>query len=107
MDKNELYKLLIKTMKLNERRRNKRFVYTVLFYSAVMFGFFTLTDQINWSEFWDIAGVALVCIILSVPFVLFSSIIFYQLFEEGKKEEAALDFIRKQLEQKEREESRK
>lgn len=107
MNSHELRELFRKTERLTKRRRTKRFIYTALFYSAVLFATFHLIDRIRWSDFWDIIGVALVCMILSIPCVLFNSLIFGQLFRASQNEEKAIEFLKKQIEKKEREESRK
>lgn len=104
MDKNELWKQIQKTEDLFDRRRLKRFVLTVLFYNIVFTAF----------EYWrsdlsllDIPVVFLAYLFFTVPFVLFSAIIFYQLFSVSKSEDRALEFLNKMLEEEGRRETRK
>lgn len=105
MDKNELRNLLLKTERLNEKRKRKRFAYTTLFYAVVLFVIFWLQGQLEGADIWGILGEAVVCIFLSVPCVLFNSLIFGQLFRASQTEEKAIEFLKRQIEKKEREES--
>ena len=104
MNANELRNLLLKTERLNEKRKRKRFAYTTLFYAAVLFVIFWLQGQLEGADIWGILGDAVVCIVLSIPCVLFNSIVFGQLTKASQNEETAIEFLKKQIEKKEREE---
>jgi len=101
MDKNELRLHLQKCEKLHERRKLKRFIYTVLFYSVVLFVIFYWQDQLAGASGWDVLAAVVVCIIISIPCVLFNTIIFEQLIRLNKEEEQALEYLRKRLREKE------
>jgi RsiW-degrading membrane proteinase PrsW (M82 family) len=101
MDKNELRLHLQKCEKLHERRKLKRFCFTVLFYSAVLMVICYLQDRFVDASLWDILGEAVVCILLSIPAVMFNSVIFHQLTKLNQDEEAALEYLRKRLREKE------
>ena len=101
MDKNELRLHLQKCEKLHERRKLKRFIYTVLFYSVVLFVIFYWQDQLAGASVWDVLAAVVVCIIISIPCVLFNTIIFEQLIRLNKEEEQALEYLRKRLREKE------
>lgn len=100
MDKNELWRLIQKTEKRNERRKLKRFALTVLFYAVVFFAIDYVRSDFALSE---LPGEFVACLILAIPFVLFSSVIFGQLIKASQQEDNALEFLRKMLQEKERE----
>ena len=103
MDRNELWQHLLKCEKLHERRKLKRFVYTVLFYTAVLFGICYLQNRLAGATVWDILGEILLCVILSCVSVLINSIIFHQLFKMEQDEKATIDYLKKRLREKEQE----
>jgi hypothetical protein len=103
MDKNELRYHLQKCEKLNQRRKLKRFCYTVLFYAAVFFGICYLQGRLEGATLFDLIGEFAVCVILSVISTLFNLIVFEQLIRKSKEEDEALEFLRKRLREKEKE----
>jgi branched-subunit amino acid permease len=107
MDKNELIRHIQKYEQLHERRKLKRFGYTVLFYTAVLFGICYLQNRLAGATVWDILGEILLCVILSCVCVLVNSIIFHQLFKMEQDEQAAIDYLKKRLREKEKEETHK
>ena len=107
MDRNELWQHLLKCEQLNERRKRKRFVYTVLFYTAVLFGICYLQNRLAGATVWDVLGEILLCVILSCVSVLINSIIFHQLFKMEQDEQAAIDYLKKRLREKEKEDNHK
>ena len=105
MDKKELQQHLQKCEKLHERRKLKRFVCTVLFYTAVLFGICYLQNRLAGATVWDILGEILLCAIISCVCVLINSVIFHQLFKTNQEEEAALEYLKKRLKEKEQEDN--
>ena len=105
MDRNELLQHLLKCEKLHERRKLKRFVYTVLFYTAVLFGICYLQNRLAGATVLDILGEILLCVIISCVCVLINSVIFHQLFKMNQEEEAALEYLKKRLKEKEQEDN--
>lgn len=103
MDKNELRYHLQKCEKLNQRRKLKRYCYTVLFYAAVFFGICYLQGRLEGANIFELIGEFVVCVILSVISTLFNLIIFEQLIRMDKAEDEALEFLRKRLKEKEKE----
>lgn len=104
MDKNELWRLIQKTEKRNERRKLKRFSFTVLFYAVAFLTFECIRSDLS---LLDIVGAFVAYLVLAIPFVLFNFVIFSQLIKASQQEDHALEFLRKMLEEKEREEKRK
>ena len=104
MTRNELLMLISNCEKQHERRKLKRFTYTVLFYAAVFFGTFYWQDQLEGANIWEVLGVVVACLIVSVVTCLFNALVFGQLEKVSKDEREALDFLRKRLKEKEQEE---
>lgn len=100
MNKTEIYQQIRKTEKEFERRKIKRAIYTVLFYTAALLQVFYWQDQFG-HNFLDILSDVLVCIIISFIAFLINTVIFYQLITTSQAEEKALESLRKQLEEKE------
>lgn len=107
MDKNELIRHIQKCEQLHERRKLKRFIYTVLCYTAVLLGICYLQNRLAGATVWDILGEILLCVIISCVFVLINSVIFHQLFKMNQEEEAALEYLKKRLKEKEQEDNYK
>ena len=103
MNANELWHHLKKCEQLHERRKLKRFAYTVLFYTAVLFGICYMQNRLAGATVWDILGEILVCVIISCVSVLFNSVIFYQLFKKDQDEKTAIEYLRNRLKEKEQE----
>ena len=103
MDRNELWKHLKKCEKLHERRKLKRFCYTVLFYTAVLLGICYLQNRLAGATLRDVIGEILLCVIISCVSVLINSVIFHQLFKMSQDEKAAIDYLKKRLKEKEQE----
>lgn len=101
MDKHELWQHIQKLEKINQRRKLKRFAYTVLFYAAVLFGICYLQGRLEGASIFDLIGEFVVCFIISIPCVLFNIIIFDQLNRVSKEEDEALEFLKKRLKEKE------
>jgi choline-glycine betaine transporter len=104
MDKNELWRLIQKTEKRNDRRKLKRFIITVLFYAVAFLAIEYVRSDLSLLE---LAGEFVACLVLAIPFVLVNLVIFGQLIKASQQEDHALEFLRKMLEEKEREEKRK
>ena len=102
MNSNELREMQRKLERKFEQRKLKRFAYTVLFYAAVFFGIFYWQDQLVGETIWDVLGVIMVCVILSIISVVINSIIFYQLFRIDQGEKETLDFLKRRVEVKEK-----
>lgn len=100
MDKNELWRMIQESERKFERRKFKRFILTVLFYAAVFCAYQYIRSGLSLVE---LAGEFFVCVVVAVPFVLFSSIIFNQLSSVSKAEENTLEYLRKRLREKEQE----
>lgn len=107
MDRNELWQHLRKCEKLHERRKLKRFIYTVLCYTAVLLGICYLQNRLAGATVWDILVEILLCVIISCVCVLINSVIFHQLFKMNQEEEAALEYLKKRLKEKEQEDNYK
>lgn len=104
MDKNELWRMIQESEKKFERRKLKRFILTVLFYAAV---FFAIEYFRSGLSLFELVGEFIACVVIAVPFVLFSAIIFDQLSSVSKAEENTLEYLRKRLREKEQEENYK
>lgn len=106
MDKNELRRQIQKTEELFERRKEKRMIFTILLYSAVNFWIIYLLDKRNIESLMDIIGLGLGSIFLGFIVFFFNAVIWSQLWQKSQDEKDALNFLKKMLEQKEREEKR-
>ena len=104
MDKNELWRLIRESEKKFERRKLKRFILTILFYAAVFCAYQYIRSGLSLSE---LVEEFVVCLIIAVPFVLFSTVIFDQLSSVSKAEENTLEYLRKRLKEKEQEDIRR
>ena len=103
MERNELWRLIQQREKEHERNKQVRFAKTVLLYAAVFCGIRYLQGGFT-NYYWQhVVGEVLACIFVAVVFVLFSSIIFGQLFEASESEKRALERLRLELAQLERE----
>ena len=100
MNKTEIMQQIKKSEKEFDRRKTKRNIYTLLFYTAVSLLIFYWQDQFG-HNFLDILGDVLVCIIISFIAFLINTVIFHQLITTSQAEEKALESLRKQLEEKE------
>ena len=100
MDKVELIQQIKKSEKEFDRRKTKRAIYTVLFYTAVLLQIFYWQDQFG-HNILDILGDIIVCLVLSFVAFLINTVIFHHLITTSQAEENALEFLRKQLEEKE------
>ena len=100
MDRSQLWNLYQKAEKDLERRKLKRFAYTVLFYTVVLLVIFYWQDQLCGSIL-EILGKAFLCIIFAVVIVLINAVIFDQLFRLNGEDKAALENLKKSLENKE------
>ena len=103
MTRNELLMLISNCEKQHERKKEKRFAYTVLFYAAVFFGIFYWQDQLEGANIWEVLGVVVACLIVSVVTCLFNALVFGQLEKVSREEQEAIDFLRKRLKEKEKE----
>jgi Mn2+/Fe2+ NRAMP family transporter len=106
MTRNELLLHIHNCEKLNERRKLKRFIYTVLFYAAVYMVICYWQGQLG-RNIWDILSAVVLCLILAIPTVLANTIIFDQLIRKSQEEDAALEYLRKRLREKEQEDDYK
>lgn len=100
MNKAEIFQQIKKTEKEFDRRKTKRNIYTLLFYIAVSLQIFYWQDQFG-HNLWDILGAVLACLIISFIAFLINTVIFHHLFTTSQAEEKALEYLRKQLEEKE------
>ena len=107
MNSHELRELLRKTESISESKKLKRAIFAILIYSAVLFAIFWLLGQIDTTNVLEILGAIGVSIILGGITFFFNALIWIPLCEESEKENRAIAFLKKQIEQKEREESRK
>lgn len=98
MDKTELWLLIQKNEKTFGRRKYKRFGLTVLFYAAVFAAVEYIRNDLSLLE---LAGSFGICLIIAVPFVLLSFVIFEQLIRLAKDENDTLEYLRKRLKEKE------
>lgn len=80
------------------RNKLKRFAFTALFFSIVFFAIAYFRSELSLIE---LAGEFVACVAMAIPFVLFNSIIFHQLFESSRNEEAYLEHLRKELQEQE------
>ena len=102
MDANELRKLIRKGERKFERRKLKRFVLTVLFYTAVLLVFCYWQGQLE-GDIRHILSLLILCVIVAITSVIFNSVVFEQLLRLNKEEEQALEYLRKRLKEKEQE----
>lgn len=100
MDRAELIQQIKKSEKMFDRRKTKRNIYTLLFYIAVSLQIFYWQDQFGHS-FLDILGAVLACVLISFIAFLINTVIFHHLITKSQAEEKALEYLRKQLEEKE------
>ena len=100
MNKAELIQKINKSEKEFDRQKTKRAIYTVLFYTAVLLQILYWQDQFGHTIL-DILGSVLVCMVLSFIAFLINTVIFHHLFTKSQAEEKALEYLRKQLEEKE------
>lgn len=107
MDRNQLWRLIQQKEKEFERAKMKRFIITVLVYAAI------ICALCFWREFkgfniFSIDGIRtlaetyLPSVLIAIPFVLFSVIIFNQLQTCETRENAILEDLRKQLKEVEK-----
>ena len=95
MDRNELWRLIQKKEEEYDRRKFRRFIYTILLYAAVFFVIeFIRSDNRTALDF---LGLALGCIFIAGIFTTFSAIIFGQLHSVGESENRELERLRKKL----------
>lgn len=90
----ELFREIKKKEKLYERRKMFRFICTILFYSALFCSTIGLAEGL---DFLGLCGVFIVCVFISVPFCILSSVIFCQLQTIGKAEDMEIERLRKEL----------
>ena len=102
MDKHELWQHIQKLEKINQRRKLKRFAYTVLFYAAVFCQIFWWQGTVSHENIWE---VLLGSILISVPYVWFNATVFGQLYRLSKEEDYSLEYLRKRLKEKEQEDT--
>ena len=107
MDRNELLWHLQKCEKLHERNKLKRFIYTVLAYAAGLMLVFYWQEQFSGVDIWEALATIVFCIILSFVICLINALVFGQLFKKSQSEEAALEYLRKRIRDKEQEDNHK
>ena len=95
MERNELWRLIQQKEKEYDRNKFKRFVYTGLFYAAVVFVIECIRGY-NHNAL-DILGTAVVCIFVGGIFTTFSAMIFGQLYGRSEAENKELERLKKQL----------
>lgn len=100
MNKTEIFQQIKKSEKEFDRRKTKRAIYTILFYTAVLLQILYWQDQFGHTIL-DILGSVLVSIVLSFIAFLINTVIFHHLITTSQAEEKALEYLRKQLEEKE------
>lgn len=98
MDRNEIWRQIKKLEKLYARNRAKRFIYTVLFYTAVYFQFAYLQGRLRGLPIGELIGEFVVCAIIAGVFVWFSSLVFKQLFDMSEREKKTLEYYQKEFE---------
>lgn len=103
MEKKELLELQRKLERKFEQRKLKRVAYTVLFYTAVLFGICCLQDRLVGATLWDALGELLFCFIISCICFVVNAVIFHQLFTINQGEKETLDFLKRRIEVKEKE----
>ena len=104
MDKNELRYHLQKCEKLNQRNKRKRCCRTVLFYTVVMLIMLYWLGELG-DNLAEMLVSAIFCFILSFPTYFINLEIFSRELEQDKHEEEALEFLRKRLREKEKEDN--
>ena len=102
MDAKELWRMIQESERKFERRKLKRFILTVLFYAAVFCAYQYIRNSLSLME---LVEEFVLCLIIAVPFVLFSAIIFDQLSSVSKAEENTLEYLRKRLKEKEQDDN--
>lgn len=98
MDKIEMWRLIQKAEKAFKRKKLMRFIYTILFYSVVLFGIMYAQGQVNVASIWDILSSAGISILFSAPGVLLNSVIFNQLYRASEAESKTLENFKKEYE---------
>ena len=95
MDRNELWRLIQQKEKEYDRKKFKRFIYTILLYAAVFF----VLEFIRGGSFkvLDILGLAVGCIFIGGIFATFSAIIFGQLNRVSEAENKELERLKEKL----------
>lgn len=97
MDRIEIYKQIKKLEKEYARNKAKRFIYTVLFYTAVYFQIAYLQGRLRGLPVGELIGEFVVCAIIAGVFVWFSSLIFKQLFDMSEREKKNLEYYQKEF----------
>ena len=97
MDKYEIYRLIKNSEELCRRRRQKRYIYTILFYTAVNLLVLLWQGQIG-RNIGDMLGEVLVAVIISVITFVANSIIWYQLFKLDQEDNEKHEMIKSKLE---------
>lgn len=103
MTRNELWQHIQKCEKLHERKKLKRFIYTVLFYAAVYMVIFYFLDWFDGADILLILAAIVISIIASVITCFLNATVFWQLFKMSQDEKAAIDYLKKRLREKEQE----
>lgn len=99
MNRSELGQLIKTNEKKFERNKLKRFAYTVLFYAAVFAGIEYFRRDLSLLE---LAEEYVFSIILAIPFVILSSVVFHQLFSMSQSEENNIKYLKQKLAEMER-----
>lgn len=107
MDRNELLLHINRCEELHERRKQKRFIYTVLFYAAVYMVIFYWQEQFSISSISETLAALVVSVIVSVVTCFFNALVFGQLDKVSRDEQAAIDYLKKRLKEKEQEDNYK
>ena len=102
MDRNKIQRLIEKSEEIARRRKLKRNLYTILFYTAVNLQVFYWQGQLGRSIS-DILGAVLLSAIISVAAFILNVIIFDQLFRLDQEDKAKQEMFRNQLEKYQKE----
>lgn len=105
MDRNELLLHIKRCKELHERRKQKRFNYTVLFYAAVYMVIFYWQEQFSISSILNVLAALVFSVIISVITCLINALVFGQLAKMSRDEQAAIDYLEKRLREKEQDDN--
>ena len=107
MDAKELRELIRKSEDKFDRRKFRRMIFTVLLYAAACFGIIYLQGQLQVENIWHLLGEVVSCIFLGAIVYYFNLLLWSHIFKKSQDENAALEYLRKRLKEKEQEENQK
>jgi hypothetical protein len=102
MDKNELRLLIQQKDEEFERNKVRRTICVIIFYATVFFGIFWWRGEFNGLSVWQILFAVPICFFGAMFYVWANSLIFVPWFRKSEDENKALERLKKQLEEVEK-----